>query len=74
MSATGLNRPDPLDLIARGPSGIQKLRGLIYALSCRGFAYPNRARTRATAARTWAGAVPPMWLRAWSEPSRVSTA
>src|SRR5690606_40172654 len=29
---------------------------------------------RPMAARTWAGAVPPMWLRAFTEPSRLSTA
>ncbi|AVI82327.1 hypothetical protein XJ28_00345 [Pseudomonas syringae pv. tomato] len=29
---------------------------------------------RATAARTCSGAVPPIWLRALTEPSRVSTA
>ena len=35
---------------------------------------PSRARARAMAARTWAGAVPPMWSRAATEPSRVRTA
>ena len=34
----------------------------------------SRLRARAIAARTCSGAVPPMWLRAASEPSTVSTA
>ena len=33
----------------------------------------RRPRARATAARTWAGAVPPRWSRLASEPSSVST-
>lgn len=34
---------------------------------------PSASRARAAAARTWAGAVPPIWLRAATEPSSVST-
>src|SRR5690606_22005809 len=34
----------------------------------------SRSLPRWTAARTCAGAVPPMWSRAFTEPSRVSTA
>src|SRR5690554_7082640 len=51
--------------------GADTITGALYRLAHGQL--PSNSRPRCTAARTCAGAVPPMWSRALTEPSSVNT-
>src|SRR5690606_42070088 len=69
IGVTGFHLANPAH--RRRAVGADTITGALYRLALGQL--PSNARPRCTAARTCAGAVPPMWSRALTEPSSVNT-